>query len=314
MRIATISHSHIALRQQFFFKEVARQGHEVLMISPGKWGNAKIQPQEDNNWRLVACRHIGQDNIYTFQLLGAKDYIMDFKPDWLIVQQEPESILAQEALGWAREAGSKYCLFTWQNIAFHGATEPILNANIVICGNPEAEALVKPFNKNTALLLQVGIDTDHFRYRPNVDREIRVGFVGRPVPEKGIVQLSLAWPMAQILEWVPYEQLPWHYSQIEVLVAYSQDNLPYWKEQAPPYVAIEALSTKCKVVVSDTAASKYWLEGCPAVVHVPQGKITELKEGIERALAMQEDGRSWVVERFSNPVMARKLLEVLENA
>jgi len=313
MKLATISHSHIALRQQFFFKEVARQGHEVLMISPGEWGNAKTQPQEDNNWRLVTCRHIDQD-IYTFQLPGAKDYIMDFQPDWLIVQQEPESILAQEALGWAREAGSRYCLFSWQNIAFHGATEPILNADIVICGNPEAEALVKPLNKNTALLLQCGIDTDHFQYRPSVDREIRVGFVGRPVPEKGLTLLSLAWPTAQVCQWVPYLQLPWIYSQIEVLAAYSQDKLPYWAEQAPPYVAIEALSTQCKVVVSDTAASKHWLDGCPAVVHVPQGKITELKEAIERALDIQEEGRSWVVKRFSNPVVARKLLEALENA
>ncbi len=315
MRICTISHSHIALRQHFFFREVARQGHDVLMIAPGEWHNQRTQRQEEGSWRLETCRHIGEDNIYTFKFLGAKDLVMDFKPDWIYAQCEPGSMMAAGAFNWSHELGCKKALFTWENISLKGGLNILPEYDVIICGNPEAEALVKPHTQKTALLLQVGIDTDHFKARPDVEREISVGCVGRATPEKGIMHLSLACPTAQMCEWTPYEMLPWLYSQIEVLVAYSLDNLPYWKEQAPNYVVLEAMSTKCKCVISDTPAMKYWLTGAPGVVCVAQRQIVELREGIKKALEMDsslgEANREWVVERFSNEVVAKQLLGVL---
>ncbi len=326
MRIMTVSHSHVAVRQQWFFKEVAQQGHEVLMIAPGEWrdlrtkGDAEVYAdivdplhfRGKGSFELVTCRHIGGENIYSFQFLGLKDQIEKFKPDWLYVQQEPGSQVVEDCCKIKEKLGCKLALFTWENIYLKGSASLHLSkADLVICGNPEAEELVKLFNPKTKVMLQVGLNTEHFWERPDIKRTIRVGFIGRLVPEKGIAYLSLVWPTVQLCPWTTYELLPWRLSQIEVLVAYSQDKLPEWKEQAPPYIAIEALSNGCKVVVSETLASKYWLEGCPAVIHVPQRDSVALREGIERALNMQVDGRDWVIERFGNPIMAKKLAEAL---
>jgi len=323
MRLATVSHSHIALRQQLFFREVAKQGHNVLMISPGHWSNLGTTPQEikylDGNWELKTCKHIG-DNIYNYHLLGAEDLVEEFGPDWLYIQSEPGSLLVKEALTWNIR---RRALFVWENISIKGdGPTQLQDYDLVVCGNPEAEALVRPYNPYTVLILQVGVDPDHFQARPNVDRSISVAYIGRAAPEKGLPYLIQAWPTVHILEYKDFKELPWWYSQIQVIVAYSQD-VPWWREQAPNYVVLEALLCGCKAVTSDTAAMKYWLEGCPGVVIVegheqPDGnlrldRVVKLREGIQRTLDIEvtEASRKWVIDNFSNPVIAKKLLEVL---
>ena len=323
MKIATVSHSHIALRQQLFFREAAKQGHSVLMVSPGHWFNLRTTQQEikypDGNWELKTCKHMG-DNIYTYKLLGAKDLVEKFGPDWLYIQAEPGSLLVKEALTW--NIGRR-ALFVWENISIKGdGPTQLQDYDLVVCGNPEAEALIKSWNPNTTLLLQVGVDTNHFQARPNVDRNISVAYIGRAAPEKGLPYLIQAWPTVHVLEYKDFKELPWRYSQVKVIVAYSQD-VPWWKEQAPSYVVLEALSCGCKVVTSDTAAMKYWLEGCPGVEIITghqqpndtlrTERVIALKAGIQHALGseIRSESRDWVIERFSNPVMAKKLLEVL---
>lgn len=352
MRLATISHSHIALRQQLFFQEVARQGHEVLMIAPGEWGNLKAQgyekrfaegnevlmvipgkwaslethkPEfvtsggaEPGSFALKTCRHVG-DNIYAYKLLGAKELVEEFDPDWLYVQAEPGSRVVADVFlsGWKAK---KRALFTWENIRLAG-TDSLHKYDLVVCGNPDAEALVKPYNPNTLLLLQVGVDTDHFAQRP-VERTINVAYIGRSVPEKGLPYLGQAYPGVYVQEWKDFRELPWWYSQVKVVVAYSQD-VPWWREQAPNFVVLESLSCGSKAVISDTAAMKFWLEGCPGVVMVEgheqldmnlrADRVVALREGIQKALDLEvgDKGRRWVIERFSNPVIAKKLLKVL---
>ena len=321
MKLATVSHSHIALRQQLFFKEVARQGHDVLMISPGEWGPLRTSPQKEGTWELKTCRHMMGENIYQYHLLGEKDLAEVFKPDVLYIQAEPGSALAQEALTWKVD---KRVLFSWENIKHEPSACQVLSKyDLVICGNPEAEALVKPHNPHTALMLQVGVDTDHFKERPNVPRDIQVAYIGRPTPEKGLPYLQRAWPTVKVLGWKDFQELPWWYSQIQVIVAYSQD-VPWWREQAPNYVVLEALSCGCKAVISDTNAMEYWLSGYPGVIVVSghdqpndtlrMDRVDKLKDGIQYVLDMElpeDKGRQAVIDNFSNPVMARKLLEVL---
>ena len=317
MKIATVSHSHVALRQQLFFQEVARQGHEVLMVAPGEWFDFRVQSYERDTFKLVTCRHLG-DNIYGYRLLGAKDVMEEFSPDWLYVQAEAGSLLTEEALTW--KVGRR-ALFVWENIKLKGDLKELPRYDLVICGNPEAEALVRVHNPNTTLMLQVGVDTDHFQARPDVERNIDVAYIGRPAPEKGLPYVIRAWPTVKVLEWKDFRELPWCYSQARIIVAFSQD-IPYWREQAPNYVALESLACGCGVVISDTPAMKYWLEGCPTTVVVEGheqvssdldlGRVIRLKEGIQKALEMEikEEGREWVCERFSNQRVAQRLLEL----
>ena len=329
MKLATISHSHIARRQQLFFEEIAKQGHQVLMISPGEWYGLKTEnygrlfPGDNGVFSLRTCKHMG-DNVYTYRLLGSKDLVEEFSPDWLYVQAEPGSVLAREALLWKVD---KRALFTWENIDIKGdGFQQLQKYNLVICGNPDAVELVTPHNDKTALMLQVGVETDHFSARPGIPRDVEVGYIGRPAPEKGLPYLIRAYPTVKVLEWADFLQLPWNYSRIKIIVAFSQDT-PQWREQAPNYVTLEALSCGCKVVVSDTAAMKYWLGDYPGVVVVEghdqpndnlvMDRIEKLKTGIRYALDMElpeDEGRQVIIDNFSNVVVARKLLEVFENA
>jgi len=293
------------------------------MISPGEWYDYRaVDYVKGPSFTFKTCRHLG-DNIYTYGLLGAKDLVEGFNPDWLYVQAEPGSYMAESAIDW--KAG-KRALFTWENISIKrlGGSQ-LEKYDLIICGNPAAVELVTPYNDKTALMLQVGVETDHFMARPSVERNIEVGYIGRPAPEKGLPYLVRAWPTVKTLEWADFLQLPWSYSQIQVLVAYSQDT-PNWREQAPNYVVLEALSCGSKVVISDTEAMDYWLEGCPGHIVVlghnqpddtlRMERVDHLRRGIKEALGMEvgEEARDWIIERFSNQVMAKKLLEALENA
>ena len=190
----------------------------------------------------------------------------------------------------------------------------------MVCGNPEAEELVKPWNPHTLLLLQVGVDTDHFQVRPGVERNVEVGYIGRPTKEKGLIYLLQAWPTAKILEWADFKELPWRYSQVRVIVAYSQD-IPEWKEQAPNYVVLEALSCGCNVVTSTTPAMSFWLKDCPIGYRAELNPILETKEealrkAIQKALNQEVDskGRQWIIDNFSNVVVAEKILRRFEHA
>jgi len=329
MKIATISHSHIALRQQLFFQEVARQGHNVLVIAPGQWFDFKAEDYNmggdwlKGSFQFRTCRHMG-DNIYSYRLLGARDLVEKFQPDWLYIQAEPGSDLVKVALTWDVD---KRALFTWENIKLKGDLQDLPQYDLVICGNPEAEALVKVHNPNTILMLQVGVDTDHFQARPGVDRNIDVAYIGRPAPEKGLPYVVKAWPTVKVLGWKDFKELPWSYSQVKIVVAYSQD-VTWWKEQAPNYVLLEAMATECLGVASDTAAMKYWLEGAPGIVIVegheqPDGdlrldRVLRLKEGIQKALDMpdsiRKENREYVISKFSNKVIAQALIKVLSSS
>ena len=326
MRIATVSHSHIAHRQQWFFQEIAKQGHDVLMIAPGQWGNLRATAHSflshggaKSTFDFVTCRHVFGDNLYTYRFLGAKEAIERFDPDWLYVQQEPGSVIATEAISWKAK---KRAIFTWENIELRD-TEILKRYDLVVCGNPDSLELVRPHNPNVLLDLQVGIDVGHFCARPGVERSIKVAYIGRRIPEKGLPYLIRAWPTVQLLDWQDYLMLPWSYSQVDTVVAYSQD-VPHWKEQAPNYIALEALSCGCKVVTSDTSAMKYWLEGCPGVV-VAEGheqrdgllrpeRISSLRESIERSTSLKvgDSGRDFVKRKFSNKGIAEELICCLE--
>ena len=317
MRIAVLGHSQIHVRQQMFFQQVAALGHDVLVIAPGQWNELRVKPYQKGRFKLETCRHLG-GNIGRFKLLGAFEFLRDFSPDWIYVQQEPGSELAQDSVFWKDKLNTKLALFTWENLHAPApiAQSVLQECDLVICGNDDAERLVKAFAPRTKIMLQVGVDTDHFQARPDVPRDTSVGFVGRPVDEKGITKLKLAWPTAKILPWWDWRQLPWAYSTVRVIVAYSQDT-PYWREQAPPYVAVEAMACECAVVASDAGSIPFWLDGCSGASVVPQNDTLKLRETIRIALdnweARGKVGRSWVHEKMSSPIVAKELIRCLEN-
>lgn len=340
----------IALRQQSFFKELSRQGHQVLVVSPGQWGREKTEPYEEGSFRLVTCRHMGED-IYSFHLLGASAAILAFQPDWIYVQQEAASSLSRLGLAMALDTGCRKAIFVWENLRKPSRldTEVLGSYDLVVCGNDEAERIVKeatavfagrtPGPPRTVILPQVGVDTDHFQARP-IQRDDRAVFIGRDAPEKGFALAQSVWPTLRALAFTPFKALPWAYSSCQLVVSPSVDT-NFWLEQAMPYVAVEANACLTPVIAARAGSIPFWQERWagpnPGVRLVaPLGKVRLAEDGrsiqvepgpglVELAQAIPEvlndqarrvemgrAGREWVVQNLSNPVIAKKLVEALD--
>ena len=327
MRLAVLGHSNIHVRQVNFYREVAALGHEVLILSPGEWREQRAKSTEWidyglGKYRIHTLRHFGGEDVYRFVFLGLEEVLASFKPDVLYVQQEPASVAAQEAALVEVKLAPKVVLFTWENQAsgYTPFAKTVLEKyDLVVCGNDEAQSLVQQFNKNTVILPQVGVDTAHFQER-QVVRNISVAYIGRLLPEKGVEKLQLAWPTARVLPWMPYTQLPWWYSQCQVVVCYSQDT-QVWREQAMPFVSVEATCCGALAIVSDAGSIPFWhtkFAGInPGSVLVPQDNVLELKKQIQYALECEnrkqlaQEGREWVEANLSSKVIAQRLVEVL---
>lgn len=320
MRIAVVGHSLIHSRQRAFFSEVVRQGHQVLIICPEKWGTLKysyIQLSVPLGLWTRAYPAIGEPDMYNYSLAGQwESHVEAFHPDVLYIQQELACRITEEAIQLGKKLGRTVALFVWENMKKADSDNLLAQVDLLVAGNDSAVKL-HPGAGRYVMLPQVGVDTNHFQARPDVDRTASVTYVGRPVPEKGIDYLRQVWPLAKFTPWVPWRELPWWYSAAKVIVCYSLDT-ERWREQAMPYTAVEAMSCGCAVVASDAGAIPFWLGGgfaepCPGVKIVPQHQPKALAQAIGEVLEnwqeMGQKGREWVVKHLSSPVIAKRLVE-----
>jgi len=333
MRLAVVSHSLVHIRQQKFMAQVAALGHELLCIAPRFWGNQYTRDYSEQtgegSFQVRALLGEAETLVYTpysFRLRGLGELLSELKPGWVYCQQEPGSQLLAQCIELKPALRFRLACFTWENIALKPDAASQLNAcELVVCGNDAAERLVKAASPApTTILPQVGVDTAHFVARPGVLRNIPVAYIGRLAPEKGLEQLRMAYPKAHFLEWQPWERLPWWYSQVQVVVCYSQDNVIQWKEQAMPYVLVEAIASGCVGVASDAGSIPFWNRVYagenPAVKIVSQTSITALRTAIEQWLDMDtisrnrvvSHGREWVMENLGAITIARKLIEAFD--
>lgn len=323
MRIAVVGHSMVHVRQQNFFREVARLGHEVTVIAPGEWRDLRAQDRDEAAFHLRTVRHFGGEDIYQYRLVGVERALATGPHDYVYVHAEPNSQMALDGL---LLAGRKHILFTWENIAGRVSLlgqEVVKRYNLVVCGNDECEAIVKPYAPRTVVLPQVGVDVEHFQARPGVLRHIPVAYIGRHVEEKGINQLLAAWPTAQTVPWTEYRQLPWRYSECQVVVNFSQDS-NWWREQAMPYTSVEAICCGAVAILSDAGSIPFWHqrfapEPDPGAVLVSWKSALALRKAIgdilqdeERRKIMTQRGREWVESYLSSRVIAKRLIEALE--
>ena len=138
-----------------------------------------------------------------------------FRPDVALIEQEPWSFALWQALAlrWAYAPRSALVLFSWESQPRPGWKEgmsslfyraAIRNASAILVGNRDARDLFLRHGadpRRVVVMPQVGLDAD--RLRPLGEAERRglrsarglpqdaflVGFSGRLVPEKGLVQL-----------------------------------------------------------------------------------------------------------------------------
>lgn len=315
MKLAVVSHSLVAERQSWFFDWLGTQpGVEVMKVAPNVWGNYS------RTWGYPVV-HSGNMTGYEFEE-DAFTALDRFKPDVIYVQQEAYCRVTGQMIRWAKRSGAKLALFVWDNITNYDQPFWVRNilhdCDLVVCGNYEAEALVRQFNPKVLRCIQVGVPTDVFvpLGRPVKD----VIFQGRMAEEKGYKVLqradgrhfSILWPQPN--QGSLYADLVVRYNDARVIAAPSIDT-PTWKEQHAGYATLEALSCGLYAVTTNSACIVDSLLECPGCAFVEQNDASGLRDAIVgllrdyRRYGKNLRGREWVIEHYGYEAIGKTLLE-----
>lgn len=192
-----------------------RHGITLQMVMPNRWQDdllaAAAKPVTSANLRVLAVPMIGNAGDPHRALYRTRDFnLTAFKPDIVHAEEEPDSLAALQ-IALARRVfapGSRLLLSTWQNVArplrppVRLVTATALAATSrMLVANSEAGAILRQrgYRKPITLLPPIGVDTRLF-HQAEAGRAmgpLRIGYVGRLVPEKGLGVLLRAFRAAQ---------------------------------------------------------------------------------------------------------------------
>lgn len=312
IRLTLVSHSLIHPRQYFFAEELRRQGQEVLEVFPLKWRSLTREGG-------FPVHSEGNMHLYVFGHEAVRE-IEKFKPDWIYVQNEPNSLVSYQMLSVARRLRCRLACFTWENLEkpnlFPFQYEVIRSCDLMVCGNRGAREIMAKRGVDSEKLVvmpQVGVETSLFKPM-NSPKEFPVLFVGRMAPEKGVKLIREAYSETTFVTNVPYMELPEIYNKAEVSVQFSYST-PKWKEQCN-FVNLEAMACGLPIISSRCGSIPEYLEGSEVCL-VEERDVNGLRTAINQLLGLSHKerenigikNRDFVVGRYSNRVVAEKLLE-----
>ncbi len=213
MRLLAVSHSAILDVNRRLFVELARHGHQVLLVTPSRWRNdfgalpLRAEPLSYHGDKRLALRVTpvflyGKTAFQTYPFSPYLD-LPRWQPDVVYIDEEPWSIAT---LQWATQARRAHCPFivrTNENRLraypwpFSAIYSYILRYAdwITPVNNYGIDVLRENGYAGEASLLPYAVDTNLFYpadTRRQDDHTFKLGFVGRIAPEKGLETLLRA--------------------------------------------------------------------------------------------------------------------------
>jgi glycosyltransferase involved in cell wall biosynthesis len=304
---------------------------------------------------LVAARSGGFPSLLVYSPVGLWRALHRFRPDIVLVEEEPWSLAALEVLLICRRLGAQFVFFTWENVdrrlppPFEWIRGAVMrHAAAAVAGSVEAKRLLERhgFQRAISVLPQLGVDPVRFSpvEQTGDASAVVVGFVGRLVPQKGVLLLLDAIarvpPAVQILvvgsgplknailararalglngrlevrEDVRHDQVPHQLRRMSVLVLPSLTT-PTWKEQFG-HVLIEAMACGVPVVGSDSGAIPEVIGDAGLVV--PEGDVQTLAATLQSVVStpvlraqLASRGRARVLAEYTNDTIALRLAAV----
>ena len=305
MKVLLVSHTYMVKANQKKLDELAAiPGVKLQVVVPLVWKEElhpviAVQSPEDPGYSFLSLPtfltgRLGKAIYHSLDLT-----IRKFRPDIIHTESGTRGLTTFQAALYKRlfAPRSKFITFTWSNLE-----KPMVfplqfferynlkQTDHVICGNQDALTLLrsKGYKCPISVIPQLGIDTDFFRTRDgsvlrkqlNISQKAFViGFIGRMVPEKGLMTLVEAagrlkgdWTLLLIgrgpdrdivlqrleslgiadrVRWVdvvPHLELGKYYNAMNVLVSPSITTA-VWKEQFGLVVA-QAMASQVPVVGS----------------------------------------------------------------
>ena len=357
-------------------EELAARGVDLTVVVPPYWQEEvrriPLERLHTRGYRLMVepIRFNGRFHLFHFPSLGR--VIRDLRPDIVHADEEPYNPATWHMIHLARRYGARSLFFTWQNI-YRRYLPPFSwiegycfgRADRAIAGNSEAVEVLrrKGFARPIDLIPQFGVDPNVFKSSaishqsstqnpelpahhssPITHRSFRIGFVGRLVEQKGVLDLLEAatrlkgeytvvlvgaGPLQPVIEarvtemgmrdrvemlgGVPSDRMPEILNSLDALVLPSRSR-PNWKEQFGRAL-VEAMACEVPVVGSDSGEIPNVIGDAGMIF--PEGDVGTLATHLEALRGSQElrstlgaRGRARVMARFTQARIAEQTYRV----
>ncbi|BAU11708.1 group 1 glycosyl transferase [Leptolyngbya sp. NIES-3755] len=358
MKILVASHSYIVDLNCEKLRTLANlePGIEVTIVVPKRWKPGGVMKdtietryQEEGSFRVVPVSNFSENNqgLLTF---GADliSLLRSFKPDIIQVEQGSKSLAYAQfiTLNKLLNLKAKNVFFTWWNLPYSLKFPVSLleaynlkNTNGVVVGNKDGAEILRDrgYTGKMSIMPQLGVDDSLFcpQSQPELAAQLGiqpdqfvVGFVGRFVPEKGILTLIKAleklrdrnWKLLLLgrgelklevqqqaeqfgfsdrliwVESVPHADVYRYINLMNTLVLPSETTYQFktltsagWKEQFG-HVLIEAMACQVPVIGSDSGEIPNVIEQAGLVF--PEGNVEELSDRLKQLI----DNRNFAEE------------------
>lgn len=367
MNILVISHTYITRVGREKWRALARlYDVNLRIIVPTVWKDYLFTIRFDDHRddeldvRGLPVLFSGKEaaHVYRSFTLGMRD----FKPDILHVEEGTDAFSYFQALLCRRlfAPKAKTLFFTWMNfektLSFPFSFFERFNlrrSDAAICGNADARDILreKGYERPVHVMPLLGLDPELFQKRDNPAlreelglRGTVIGFIGRFVPEKGVMdlvetaarlegdfsllvigggaleealraraaQLGIGDRLRLVIS-IPHSEVPRHINAMDMLVLPSY-TVAHWKEQFGQ-VLVQAMASEVPVIGSTHAE-------IPRVIGdagftFEEKNWEQMRAAIQRLLddpALRAEygakGRARVLEHYTNTRMAEKTMDV----
>lgn len=350
MRILVASHTYIVELNREKLRELAKLDEkiQVTIIVPKIWQPGGIQnkliesrPFEEGNFRVIPVDNFSKNNqgllTFNYQIL---EIIKNFKPDIIQVEQGVKSLAYAQLITINKllNLKAKNVFFTWWNLPYQNKFPVnwlekynLNNTDGLIAGNQDGLDILREhgYQKEAIILPQLGVDETLFyaQNQPELAAKLGlnsgdfvVGFVGRFVPEKGILTLikaltnlkELPWKLLLlgrgeleteirkiatensienriiIVESVSHQEVAQYINLMDTLVLPSEASYKFktltsvgWKEQFG-HVLIEAMACKIAVIGSDSGEIPHVIGDTGLIF--PESNISGLENSLKQLI------------------------------
>lgn len=207
MRVLMLSKACIVGIYQRKLEYIAQAGVELLTLVPPSWqderGEQALERVFTRGYRLQSTPILLNGNFHLHFYPELWDYMQQFKPHIVHIDEEPYNLATWEALFFAKQIGAKTLFFSWQNIArqypppFNWGERWVLNSvDYALVGTDSAGEIWRQKGYKGRLLTIPQFGTDHELFHayemPRPERPFTIAYIGRLVEEKGIQHLLQA--------------------------------------------------------------------------------------------------------------------------
>lgn len=354
MKILVVSHTYIVDLNCEKLRALSRlqSNLEVVVVVPQRWRPGGVQnkliepqPKREANFQIIPVANFSENNqgLLSFKW-QITEVLKQFKPEIIQVEQGAKSLGYAQliTLNKLLKLKAKNVLFTWWNLPYTNKFPISLlekynlrHTHGLIAGNQDGADILREhgYRGKTIVMPQLGVDEKLFipRSQPELAAKLNinsddfvVGFVGRFVPEKGILTLiealgklkKLSWKLLLlgrgklqnqietraneigikdrviIVESVSHDTVPCYINLMNTLVLPSETTYKFktltaagWKEQFG-HVLIEAMACQVPVIGSDSGEIPYVIDKAGLIF--PEGDAGALSNSLRQLIEQPE--------------------------